>query len=232
MSNTTRKKKAVSGFIQPRWPKERVVRWLEVGAVPAIVGLWFPDWLGAFAQGAVAAIPPRVPALPPLLTYVGAVILLKACYEGIRNMGVHFNGLRISGGLALLSAGASVPLALLGVQVPALLAVGLAAFFSAGFFWFTIGKVAEVTQETRTRITWHAVWSLSLLSLALYALGMVFLLKGNPGTGYTILRVAVGVVTVVFLFCRYGVHCYKTQTSIGARFSTHPDEQYWAGVHQ
>ena len=47
-----KKKKAVSGFIQPRWAKERIVRWLEIGAIPAVVGLWFPDWAGGvFRRG-------------------------------------------------------------------------------------------------------------------------------------------------------------------------------------
>lgn len=35
-ATTPVKKRAVSGSIDPRWPKPKVVRWLEVGAVPAI----------------------------------------------------------------------------------------------------------------------------------------------------------------------------------------------------
>jgi hypothetical protein len=226
---TVKKKKAISGFIRPRWTKDKVAFWLEVGAIPAIIGLWFPDWLGSYSHGAIGHIPPLLPALPPLLTYVGAIILLKACYEGIKDMGSHFTGLRISGGLALFFALASVPLSLGGLQIISLLATGLAGFFSAGFFWFTIGKVADVTQETRTRVTWHAVWILSILSLLVYGAGIIALLTGKATLGYTILRFAVGILTVDFFFCRYAVHCYKTQTSIGARFSEAPDNQFWAG---
>lgn len=46
---TTLKKRVVSGSIRPRWPKARVLRWLEWGAIPTILGLWLPDWVGGYA---------------------------------------------------------------------------------------------------------------------------------------------------------------------------------------
>ena len=115
-----KKKKAVSGFIQPRWPKERIVRWLEIGAIPAVVGLWFPDWVGTYFGEDAFAISPSLPYLPPFLTFIGALILLKACYEGILHMGYHFKGLIVSGVIAVAAAAASVAFWLAGVSVASL----------------------------------------------------------------------------------------------------------------
>jgi hypothetical protein len=223
------KKKAVSGSIDPRWPKPKVVRWLEIGAVPAIAGLWFPDWLGAYAQGAAPFIPPLLPPFPPLLTYVGAVILLVACYQGVKDMGSHFKGVVVSGALSIASAVASVVAQLLGQSILSLLFTGFAAVFAAGFFWFTIGKVADITQESRTRFTWRAVAVLTVATAAVYLTGLYLFATGVPA-GFTVLRAGVALLTVTFGFCRYGVYCYKTQTSIGAGFNSTPDEQYWASA--
>ena len=223
------KKKAVSGSIDPRWPKPKVVRWLEVGAIPAIVGLWLPDWLGGYAPKGAATLPPHLPAFPPVVAYVGALILLIACYQGIKDMGSHFAGVKASGALCLVAAAASVGLQLAGLNVASLLATGLAAVFAAGFFWFTIGKVAEITQETRTRITWWAVAVATLLTAGVYLSGL-YLYATGVAAGFALLRAGVALLTVDFLLCRYGVHCYKTQSSIGATFSEAPDEQYWATV--
>lgn len=222
------KKKAVSGSIDPRWPKPKVVKWLEIGAIPAIVGLWFPDWLGAYGGGATFYIPPLLRPFPPVVAYVGAVILLVACYQGIKGMGSHFKGVVVSGGLSLVSAVASVVAQLLGMSYLSLLFTGLAAVFAAGFFWFTIGKVAEITQESRTRFTWLAVGVLTVATAVVYLTGLYLFATSNSSAGMPVLRVGVALLTVTFGFCRYGVHCYKTQTSIGAGFRSDPDEQYWA----
>jgi hypothetical protein len=229
MTQTSRaiKKKAVSGSIDPRWPKPKVVRWLEMGAIPAIAGLWFPDWLGAYAQGTAPYIPPLLAPFPPLLTFVGAVILLIACFQGIKNMGFHFKGVIVSGALSIAFAAASVAVQLFGLNYLSLLFTGFAAVSAAGFFWFTIGKVAEITQETRMRFTWWAVAVLTLVTAAVYLAGLYLFATGGQ-TGFTLLRFGVALLTVTFGFCRYGVYCYKTQTSIGAGFSSDPDEQYWA----
>lgn len=225
------KKKAVSGSIDPRWPKPKVVKWLEIGAVPAIVGLWIPDWLGAYGGGATFYIPPLLRPFPPLVTYVGAVILLIACYQGIKGMGFHFKGVVVCGGLSLLAATASVAVQLVGLSYLSLLFTGLAAIFAAGFFWFTIGKVAEITQESRMRFTWWAVAVLTVFTAVVYLAGLYLFSTGNSSAGMPILRAGVALLTVTFGFCRYGVHCYKTQTSIGAGFRSAPDEQYWATVN-
>ncbi len=228
MSQTAKKKKAVSGFIAPRWPKERIVRWLEIGAVPAVLGLWIPDWVGAYSGNSAFCLP-QLPYMPPFLTYIGALILLKACFEGIRHMGYHFKGLVISGALCVAAAAASVALWLAGLPAASLALVGAAAFFAGGFFWFTIGKIWEITQERRTRVAWHIVWAGSIASLATYLSGVV-LSVNEPQAGLVWLRVGVALFTTTFAVCRYAVYCYKTQTSIGARFSQSPDEQFWTGA--
>jgi hypothetical protein len=231
---TTTRKKVVSGNLQPRWPKPRVVRWLEWGAVPAIAGLWLPDWAGAYiaeADGGAWTLPGV--AFPPVLTFLGAVILLKACWEGIRDMGRHYRGLRISGGLALAFAGASLPLHFLRTGTGGdpwfaaeILAIGLAAFFATGFFWFTIAKVAEITVETRTEITKTAVLAVNAAALAAGAVTVATILFDSP-LWPDLLRATVALFTVAFLLCRYAVHCYKTQRSIGASFVAAPDQQFW-----
>ena len=229
MSQTAKKKKAVSGWIKPRWPKERVAKWLEIGAIPAVIGLWFPDWIGGFAGSDAFLIPPLLPFAPPFLTYIGALILLKACYEGIRNMGLHFKGLLISGALTLAAAGASVVLWLLKLPVATLALIGFAAFFAAGYLWFTIGKVWEITQETRAQITWHAIWIGSMISAVVYLFG-IYQLAAGGALGVLWLRIGVALFTAVFFVCRYGVHIYKTQKSIGARFEQAPDDQFWTSA--
>jgi len=231
MSQTVKKKKAVSGWINPRWPKERVAHWLEIGTIPAVVGLWLPDWVGAYAGSSYFNLPAFIPPLPPLVTYVGALILLKASFEGIRNMGYHFKGLLVSGGLALSFAALSLVVQLLGFGLFSLALTGLAAFFAVGYLWFTVGKVWEITQEKRTQFTWHSIWIGSMLTLGVYLFALWLLFRGES-SGYLWLRVAVGLLTVVFFLCRYGVYCYKTQTSIGARFQVAPDDQFWIGAVQ
>jgi hypothetical protein len=225
------KKSVVNGSLWPRWPKPRVVRWLELGAIPALVGLWLPDWAGAYAGK--AAWLSAVPAFPPLLTYLGAVILLKACAEGIKDMGGHYLALRVSGGLALAFAAASLVLHFLIPSSPrvglalTLLAVGLAAFFATGFFWFTIAKVAEITVEARTARTRQAVAVAGVVALLLGGATVLGVLVGDDRWPL-LLRATVVAFTVAFGLCRYGVHCYKTQRSIGATFSADPAEQFWA----
>lgn len=226
------KKSAVSGSIAPRWPKARVVRWLEVGAVLAILGLWWPDWLGAYGEGAVVYIPPLIQPQPPVLTYAGAVILLVACYQGIKDMGSHFRGVILAGALSLASAAASIALHFLGLDNLSLLATGLAAIFASGFLWFTIGKIADITQETRIRITWWAIAGFTLTTAIVYLSGLYILIDGEVSSGLLVMRGGIVLLTVTFGLCCYGIYCFKTQTSIGAGFSVEPDKQYWAAASE
>jgi hypothetical protein len=221
------KKKVISGSIEPRWPKPRVVIWMEIGAIPAILGLWWPDWLGAYGAGDYAYLPPLLPPFPPLLVYVGAAILLVACYQGVKGMGFHFKGVVIAGALCVSAAAASIVVQLFGHPHVSLLLTGLAAVFAAGFFWFTIGKVADITQESRVRATWWGVLVLTALTAIVY-LGGLYLFTAGEATGFPIMRVAIVLLTATFGLCRYAVYCYKTQTSIGAGFRDDPEDQYWA----
>jgi len=231
---STTKKTVVSGFIRPRWPKPKVVQWLEVGAIPAILGLWLPDWSGGYIAEASGGAPPLSGfAFPPVLVYVGAVILLKACWEGIRDMGWHYTGLRVSGILAVALAGLSLPLHFLRGGTGGdwwfageILSIGLAAFFATGFFWFTIAKVAEITVETRTEVTKIAVLVFDVLALATGG-ATVIAIALDSAAWPVLLRATLALFTVAFGLCRYAVHCYKTQKSIGATFVTAPDEQFW-----
>jgi hypothetical protein len=230
---TLTKKKVVSGWLKPRWPKPRVVRWLELGAIPALLGLWLPDWVGGYALGA-SGHPAPFPALafPPILAYAGALVLLRACAEGVKGMGWHYRGVQVCGALAVAFAGTSVALHVLippahGAWLPmVLLAVFLAMLFSTGFLWFTLAKVAEITTEKRTKVAARLI--LALASAAtLLALGTSWMaLRGGESWVLFARATQVG-FAAAFVICRYGVHCYKTQKSIGATFTLTPNEQYW-----
>lgn len=230
----TLKKNVINGYIKPRWKKARVVKWLEIGAIPAIIGMWFPDWAGQYIHkmsGSEYAFPPYL-AFPPLVVYVGALILWKACLEGVKDMGWHYRGVQIAGTLAVACAGLSVvshffiqPGSSIAFALT-ILFIGLAAFFATGFFWFTIAKVAEISIETRTETTKKVVLVLDISALALGAWTVLAILTGSD-IWPSLLRLTVFVFTVAFLFCRYAVYCYKTQKSIGADFVAPPEEQFW-----
>jgi hypothetical protein len=229
----TTKKKVISGSISPRWPKSRVVRWLEVGTVPALVGLWIPDWVGGYARAFGAGEAGPLPwAFPPVLTYLGAVVLLLGCGQGIREMGIHFKALKIFGALAVGFAGLSVLLHfLLGTKADAKFAlliavIGLAAFFASAVLLVTIDKVAEITTETRTRITKTVVLAGMILGLASSLVAAADVLSGSAAWVLW-LRLMTVLFGATFVACRYGVHCYKTQRSIGAAFALAPEEQFW-----
>jgi len=207
--------------------------WLEIGAVPAILGLWMPDWVGGYAH---IFQPDGIHRFvefpfPPIFTYVGAVILIKACFEGIRDMGIHYRAARILGFLAIALAVVSVPLhfAASGPNLwfaLELLSIGLAAFLGTGVLWITVVKVAEITMESRTRTTADAILALNVAALVAGAASVLKVLLGSPGWPI-FLRISVMLFTAAFAACRYGVHCYKTQKYIGASFVSAPDEQYW-----
>ena len=224
------KKEVISGTIKPRWPKPKVVKWLEIGAIPAIVGMWFPDWSGQYI--AKMSGDSSYLAFPPIVVFIGAVILLKACLEGIKDMGWHYKGAKISGALAVTCAGLSI-ITHFFIQAGSttafaitILFIGLAAFFATGFFWFTIAKVAELSIETRTEVTKYVVMVLNILAILLGAVTVILILLGSDNWPL-LLRLTVLAFTVAFLFCRYAVYCYKTQKSLGANFVLPPEEQFW-----
>ena len=227
-------KQHVTGGLKPRWPKTNVVKWLEWGAIPAIAGLWLPDWSGEYIHQFTNAAPFNYSwyTLPPLLMFIGALVLFKACSEGIKNMGWHYNGVLTGGFLAIIFAVASLVFYFLIVRNQSLfgaatvLSIILAAFFSAVFLWFTIAKVAEISAETRIRITRNfvAVFAILAIFTGLVSVAGIYF---NHAYFPLAFRITIGFFTICFGFCRYGVFCYKTQKSIGAGFTTKPDEQFW-----
>jgi hypothetical protein len=106
------------------------------------------------------------------------------------------------------------------------LSIILAAFFAAVFFWFTIAKVAEISAETRSRRTRNLVAVFAIFALFMGLVSVAGIYFNNTFFPFTF-RLTIGFFTVCFGFCRYGVYCYKTQKSIGASFTTKPDEQFW-----
>lgn len=227
-------KQQITGSIEPRWPKKKVVKWLEWGAVPAILGLWIPDWSGAYIQ--LLSSPSGSyfswSAFPPVITFIGAVILFKGCTEGIKDMGWHYKAALWSSHIAIVFATTGFASHLLISQDTALfgaltiLSIGLAAFFATGVLWLTIIKVAEISAETRTKIAGYIILVTGITALLSGAISVVLILLQQTLFAY-FLRLTIVLFTVAFAFCRYGVYCYKTQKSIGAGFTIPPDEQFW-----
>lgn len=230
MATPIARKRVVSGSAGSRWPKARVVRWLELGAIPALLGLWLPDWSGALVarvEGGATDL-----ALPPLVTFAGALVLLKACAEGVRGMGGHYRGVLASGAAAVAFAAASLGAALALPLAPRPLAAVLLGAATLGLLagtavlWFTIAKVAEITTERRTLLAQHGVAALALAAAAAGLTAAAGVLSASPSwPGW--LRASLVLSTGAFLLCRYGVHCYRTQRSIGAAFAVSPQEQFW-----
>jgi hypothetical protein len=227
-------KQQIVGSINPRWSKKKIVRWLEWGAVPAILGLWIPDWSGGYIQllSTTPGIKSQWGTFPPMLTYIGALILFKACIEGVKNMGYHYRGVLWCGWTAVTFAGLSCIWHFLiefnssFYGALTLLFIWLAAFFSVGFFWFTIAKVAEISAETRTLWTQKIVIFLGVTALLTGAVTVILIYYQHPWFVY-LLRSTLLLFTLTFGFCRYGIYCYKSQRSIGANHTILPNDQYW-----
>ena len=227
-------KQQIIGSIEPRWPKKKVVKWLEWGAVPAILGLWIPDWSGAYIHLLSSPSGSYFSwwAFPPVITFVGAVILFKGCSEGIKDMGWHYKAALWSSWIAIGLAGLSFVFQLLiSENTPlfgalTILSIGLAAFFATGVLWLTVIKVAEISAETRTNIAGYIILVTGSTALLSGAISVVLIYLQQPLFAY-FLRLTIVLFSIAFVFCRYGVYCYKTQKSIGAGFTTPPDEQFW-----
>jgi len=217
-----------------RWPKHKVVKWLELGAIPALIGLWIPNWIEGyirlFSFGTSEGI--FTATFPPVITYIGVLILFKASTEGIKNMGIHYKRAVLSGIISVILAVLSVVTHFLISKNPlvfgviTLLTIGFAAFFSLLFLWNTLAKVAEISAESRTRKIRDIVLLNSIIALVCWIAAIVLVSFSNPLFAIVI-RLAQILFTVTILFCRYGVYCYKTQKSIGAVFASPPDNQFW-----
>lgn len=227
-------KQQITGFIEPRWPKKKVVKWLELGAIPAILGLWLPDWSGAYVKLISNSSDSFLSGLafPPVITYIGAIILFKGCTEGIKDMGWHYITALWSSWIAIALAGLSFVFHFLIPENTALfgaftiLSIGLAAFFATGVLWLTISKVAEISAETRSLITSKIILVTGIAALLSGAASVLLIYLEFPQFAF-FLRLTIVLFTIAFAFCRYGVYCYNTQQSIGAGFTTPPNEQFW-----
>ncbi|MEK6815014.1 MAG: hypothetical protein AABY65_09785 [Nitrospirota bacterium] len=222
-------RKQVSGFEQPRWMKPKCVRYLEVGAIPTIFGVWIPDFVGQYAlkvSGQESA------AMPPLITYAGALILWAGCAHAIEKMGVQYKRMMVSGAAAVVLALMSVFLHFGVVPGDKLmlalffLSIGLCAYAATFMFYFTIAKAAELGMESRmTRIRDMVFWT-NNVALFVGALSIGAILLSSP-SWVPLMRGSVLLFTVAWLFCRLAVYYFKTDKSLGVFFAKPPSEQFW-----
>lgn len=222
-------KKQLSGFINPRWMKPRCVRYWEIGAIPAILGLWMPDFVGQYALKMAGN---DNYAFPPFLTYVGALFLFAACAHAIENMGTHYKLMMAGGWSAIALAALSVLLHLAlkpgdyGLFAILVLCIGLCAYAATMMFYFTISKAAEIGMETRMENTRKAVMILGHAALAVGALSVVAVYL-ESSLWIPLLRTAVVLFSITWIACRIGVYFFKEDKSIGVTFVKPPNEQFW-----
>ncbi len=223
-------KKQLSGFIEPRWMKAKCVRFWEIGAIPCILGVWLPDFVGQYAR--LAAGEPNY-AFPPVLTYVGALFLFAACAHAIEEMGFHYKVVIIGGWSAIALAGLSVvfhfmitPENLNVMLALTVLCIGLCAYAATTMFYMTIAKAAELGMETRMMrdqmfvlvVNNAAILSGAAAVVAIYLQAEIWVI---------LLRLCVILFTVAWIACRTAVYFFKTDKSIGVFFAKPPDEQFW-----
>lgn len=222
-------RKQVSGFQQPRWMKPKCVRYLEVGAIPVIFGVWIPDFVGQYALKFSGQ---ESNAMPPIITYAGALVLWAGCAHAIEKMGVEYKRMMMSGAAAVALAVVSVLLhfgvgpgekLMLSLFV---LSVGLCAYAATLMFYFTIAKAAELGVESRmTRVRDAVFWTNNAaLFVGALSIGAILL---NSNLWVPFLRGSVLLFTVAWLLCRLAVYYFKTDKSLGVFFAKPPAEQFW-----
>jgi hypothetical protein len=198
---------------KPRWPKPRVVRWLEWGAIPAIVGLWLPDWSGAYiaeATGDTSPLPGI--AIPPLPAFLGGLVLLCAGRQAIRGPGWHSAGLRLFGLAGMIFAVLSLFLHTLRHGTTGdpwfaaeIVAIGLAVVCVAAVLWITLAGLADITGETVTAASRSAALAFTVLGLACGAAAVAAIVAGS-GLWPGLLRSTLLLFTLALLMCRYALH--------------------------
>lgn len=223
--------KVVSKVICPRWTPARATRWVQIGAVGVIAGLWLPDWVGAYiaqshGRSCLLALP-----FPPVLAYLGAVILCKGCLEGIRDMGWHFRAARamtsLAAWLAVASFGWQFAADDNGCRLAMLQAsIGLTMFCVACVPLLTMAKLAE-RGEVRTGIAWEAALALNVAAMAATACAAVSVLSNGPWDLW--LRLAVLHFSAAILAGSYGISNYRTKPTFDAAWAIVPDDDdlFW-----
>ena len=154
--------------------KALVTTLLWVGAVLAIAGLWWPNWIGALAGGATPFL-----GLPtfrtPLVTYFGYIILWVAC---IMVVGIRDSASGLAGWVGLASvilAVLSSVLAQAGISSAVVLLIfTVTSFLATLFIYWTMAKVTEIKRMVK-----RAVWLLDFVALVL---GIMAALAGQPST--------------------------------------------------
>lgn len=222
-------RKQVSGFQKPRWMKPKCVRYWEVGAIPVIIGVWVPDFVGEYALKITGQ---DNAAMPPLITYVGALILWMACAHAIEKMGAHYRRMMFAGASAVVLAGVSIILHF-GIapghhRMLALfmLSIGLCAYAATFMFYYTIAKAAELGVETRMVRVRNLVFWVNNAALFIGALGIGAILQASP-LWVPLMRGSVLLFTCAWLLCRLAVYYFKTDKSLGVFFAKPPAEQFW-----
>lgn len=222
-------KKQVSGFINPRWMKPRCVRYWEIGAIPAILGLWIPDFAGQYALKMAGE---SNYAFPPFITYVGALFLFAACIHAIEKMGTHYNIVIIGGWSAVALAGVSVILHFMitpgnyTMLALTILCIGLCAYAATMMLYMTIAKAAEIGMETRMARGQLFILISTHFALLLGGATTVAIFMQSEAW-ILLLRLTVIAFTAAWFACRLAVYYFKTDKSIGVFFAEPPDEQFW-----
>ncbi|VAX23816.1 hypothetical protein MNBD_NITROSPINAE04-2584 [hydrothermal vent metagenome] len=223
-------KKQMSGFIQPRWMKAKCVRFWEIGAIPAILGLWFPDFVGQYAHMMAGE---ANYAFPPVITYVGALFLFAACVHAIEDMGIHFKVATVCGWVMIAFAGLSVvfhfmitPENINIMLALTILCIGLAAYMATTMFYAVIAKAAELGMETRMIMDRNVVLVFNHAAILAGAASVVAIYL-QADIWLILLRLCVILFTVAWIACRTAVYFFKTDNSLGVFFTKPPDEQFW-----
>lgn len=222
-------KKQLSGFINPRWMKPRCVRYWEIGAIPCILGVWIPDFVGQYERLMAGE---ANYAFPPFITYVGALFLWAACAHAIEKMGNHYTFVMAGGGAAVTLAALSVVFhfmitpgnyTMLALTV---LCIGLCAYAATSMFYFTIAKAAEIGMETRMARDQLLVLAVNHAAILAGAVSVVAIYYASP-LWPALLRLTVALFTLAWIGCRLAVYFFKVDKSIGVFFAKPPDEQFW-----
>ncbi len=210
--------------------KAKCVRFWEIGAIPCILGVWLPDFVGQYVR-MMAGEPNH--AFPPVITYIGALFLFAACAHAIEDMGAHYKVVVISGWTMIALAGLSVvfhfmitPDNINVMLALTVLCIGLTAYAATTMFYAVIAKAAELGMETRmlrdqkvVLIVNHAAISFGAASVvAIYLQADIWVI---------LLRLCVILFTIAWIACKTAVYFFKTDNSLGVFFTKPPDEQFW-----
>lgn len=144
------------------------------GAVLAIAGLWWPNWIRALVGSTMPFL--NLPAFrTPLISYLGYVILWVACIlvVGLKRSASDFKAPSWVGLASVVVVMASSVLAqLAALTIAILLLFTIGSFLATLFIYWTMAKVVEVKRMTK-----RTVWLFNLVALIF---GLTAALVGQP----------------------------------------------------